>query len=180
MADNKIVAQQSKIQTVSSVSKSSPPVPKPKSGNHPKLVYNKNEPETSPNNVNYNLTIIKAIEMRAEGIDWKVITTELGYKQVGSVKTKVEAYINEHLDSSIEIYRNVIGTRLEMMSLAIKARADNGDITAINAQLKITDQAAKLYGLNAPDKQLVGHIDLTPENLFELTFGKAIEAQVTE
>lgn len=101
----------------------------------------------------------KCVEYRRGGMTFDAIARTLGYAGSGHAHTAFMNFMNAAPAEDIDTARRLEGDRLDMVQSAIWSRCldpdDSNQHWAIDRYLKITDQRARLLGLNRPVRQEV-------------------------
>lgn len=104
----------------------------------------------------------RAVDMRRAGVSWDAIARALGYASSGHAHDSFMTYMREYPRESIDDARQVELDRLDQLQAAIwqqcLASGSTNQHWAIDRMLKISDQRARLLGLNAPVRQEVSVI----------------------
>lgn len=104
----------------------------------------------------------RAVDMRRAGVSWDAIARALGYSDSSHAHKSFMVYMREYPRESIEDARQVELDRLDQLQAAIwqqcLASGSTNQHWAIDRMLKISDQRARLLGLNAPVRQEVSVI----------------------
>lgn len=109
----------------------------------------------------------RTYEMRLSGMTFKQIAKELKYADPsGAYQAYQRAREIVSLENLSE-WRLLELERLNALQGAIWGKALEGNLSCINAVLKISDLRARIIGLYAPDKIQVGRDDLQSEDLEE-------------
>lgn len=104
----------------------------------------------------------RAVDMRRAGVSWDAIARALGYASSGHAHQSFMRYMAAYPRESIADARQVELDRLDQLQAAIwqqcLATGSTNQHWAIDRMLKISDQRARLLGLNAPVRQEVSVI----------------------
>lgn len=104
----------------------------------------------------------RAVDMRRAGVSWDAIARALGYSSSGRAHSAFLSYMSSYPRESIDDARQVELDRLDQLQAAIwqqcLASGSTNQHWAIDRMLKISDQRARLLGLNAPVRQEVSVI----------------------
>lgn len=95
---------------------------------------------------------IKCLELRKRGYTHQAIADELGISENGSYKaTKrgLARLIEDIKESAREIVELEL-QRLDLLLAKLKTKIEEGDVSAINSALRISESRRKLLGLDAP------------------------------
>jgi hypothetical protein len=95
---------------------------------------------------------LKALELRRAGVDFQTIATQLGYTDRGGAWRAVQSALKRGFVEPAADLRQLEAERLDRLQAAVWAAALRGDTKAIDRVLRISDQRARLLGLNAPTK----------------------------
>lgn len=114
----------------------------------------------------------KAIELRRGGMLWDAIARTLGYSDAGHARTAAMAYMTNYPREDVDELRYLELDRLDAAQAAIWARCmdstDRDQTWALDRFLKISDQRARLMGLNKPVRQEVSVLtDATVESAIQ-------------
>lgn len=101
------------------------------------------------NNVVRHEQVMKAYELRLQGVAYKDIAKELGVAH-GTVWKWVKAELERTASEPREEVRKLEVERLDYLYSKLQKRIENGDDKAINSALKVMDRRAKLLGLDMP------------------------------
>jgi hypothetical protein len=117
---------------------------------------------SSPAVIARNERAQRAVDMRRAGVSFDAIARALGYASSGHAHTAFMTYMREYPRESIDDARQVELDRLDQLQAAIwqqcLASGSSNQHWAIDRMLKISDQRARLLGLNAPVRQEVSVI----------------------
>lgn len=97
----------------------------------------------------------KAIELRKAGATYDKIAEALGYENRSGAYKIVVGALRDLVQEPAQELRTLELERLDAMTLAIWARAQKGELAAVDRLLKIGERRAKLLGLDAPTAQSV-------------------------
>jgi transposase-like protein len=101
----------------------------------------------------------RAVELLREGKSYDEIAREVGFSHRGSAHRAVSKALAEREIEAVDALRQVELERLDRLQTSIWPRAMNGDVSAINAVLRVIDRRIRLLELarspEVPD-QLVG------------------------
>jgi len=109
----------------------------------------------------------RALELRMAGATWQQVADQLGYKQKSSAQQAVRRAIERETERVADIresYRTMQLLRLERSLRAIWPQVLQGDLFAIDRELKLMERQAKLLGLDAPTQ-----ITITEDTKSELS-----------
>lgn len=95
----------------------------------------------------------RAIELRAAGMSYDAIATELGYRNRGTVHHVVHAALAAREAESIALLREVHYERLELLVAGLWGRAREGDVPAIVGTLRVLEAEMRLLGLDGKHKK---------------------------
>lgn len=92
---------------------------------------------------------LRALEMRRQGRSIPDIarTLELAYR---TAQAYIEEALKECVTREVDLLRQLECQRLDEYLEKLKPRIDRGDEKAVNAALRVSEQRARLLGLNAP------------------------------
>jgi transposase-like protein len=90
----------------------------------------------------------RAIELRMQGMTYQQIADEMGYKNAGSVYTIIKAAQERQLGAAVEDYRETELARLDALQEALWPAAMAGDVSAVEATLKVIESRCRLLGLS--------------------------------
>jgi len=97
---------------------------------------------------------IKAVEMKKAGNSYQEIGDELGCSREYAyklVKNELKRLMEEVDESCLE-YREIENQRLDSLWTKAYAKVKDGDLSAVNTCIKISERRSKLYGLDGPQK----------------------------
>jgi len=94
----------------------------------------------------------RALELKIAGATYREIAATLGYNDGSAAYKAVQAGKRLGFAEPAAELRKIESDRLDRLQRAIWTQAVKGDLPAINTALKISDQRAKLLGLNAPQR----------------------------
>lgn len=97
---------------------------------------------------------VRALELVGEGKSYEEIAQAVGYSHRGSAHRAVFKALEERAVENVETLRAVELARLDALQLALWKRAEEGDVTAITAIVKIIEQRSRLLGLVRPGGQV--------------------------
>lgn len=114
------------------------------------------ESKTSPRRLAAAERQRQALRLREGGADFGEIAQALGYADPSGAYRSVEAALRRVPALEAQSYRKLNLRRLNRARLAIQRRVSEGDVSAIDRELAIQREEARLLGLYAPER-----IDLT-------------------
>lgn len=94
----------------------------------------------------------RALELKIAGATYREIAAALGYGDGSAAYKAVQAGKRLGFVEPAAELRQIESDRLDRLQRAVWTNAVKGDLPAVNAALKISDQRAKLLGLNAPQR----------------------------
>jgi hypothetical protein len=95
----------------------------------------------------------EAIAMRASGASLQaVVDAGIGYKTIAAVSKAIKEELARNMVAEVDTLREMMGYQLDQLLMPIWLRARRGELDAIDRAVKILDQKAKLFGLNAPQQ----------------------------
>ena len=94
----------------------------------------------------------RALELKIAGATYREIAAALGYRDGSAAYKAVQAGKRLGFVEPAAELRQLESDRLDRLQRAVWTNAVKGDLPAVNAALKISDQRAKLLGLNAPQR----------------------------
>ena len=109
----------------------------------------------------------RALELRMAGATWQQVADQMGYKQKSSAQQAVRRAIERETERVADVresYRTMQLLRIERSIRAIWPQVLQGDLFAIDRELKLMERQAKLLGLDAPTT-----ITITDDTKSELT-----------
>lgn len=117
-------------------------------------------PRTSPKDIEFIKALKKAIELRAFGVQYSEIIEQIKkadgepyWKSVQACQKVVAKALEDDLDQSKELARNIILNRKDRQIFKLMDRFDkNGSVLVSREIDRVDDQIAKLLGLYAPTK----------------------------
>ncbi len=94
----------------------------------------------------------QALELRKKCYTYQEIADALGCSRSGAYKyvSKALAELTEKVRNSADELRELENTRLDELWTKAYDRVQDGDLTAINTCIKISERRAKLNGLDSP------------------------------
>ena len=95
----------------------------------------------------------EALRLRSEGLTYREIAQRLGINSSTAYR-RVENALRAIPADGVEEMRQLEGERLDKLHAALWERALEGDLSAIDRLLTISARRAKLYGLDAPTRQI--------------------------
>lgn len=95
---------------------------------------------------------LQALELRRAGVDYQTIADKVGYTNKGTAYAAVQAALRRGFVEPAKELRELEADRLDRLQAAVWSAAIRGDVKAVDRVLRISDQRAKLLGLNAPVK----------------------------
>ena len=93
---------------------------------------------------------MQIVNLRKAGMDWASIAKKTGMKGPARAYERFMAVMKTYPREDVEEARNVESDRLDQVQLAIWTKCLTGDTWAIDRFLKLSDQRARLLGLNVP------------------------------
>jgi len=125
----------------------------------------------------------RAVDMRRAGVSWDAIARALGYSDSGHAHRSFMTYMHNYPKETVEQSRQVELDRLDQLQAAIwqqcLASGSSNQHWAIDRMLKISDQRARLLGLNAPVRQEVSVITESAVDTAIRDLQTQLEAQAT-
>ena len=91
----------------------------------------------------------KAVRLRREGLTLREIAARLGISPA-TAHEDISRALADIPAESVEELRTVWGERLEAATAVVMPQVEAGDLDAVDRLVRLTDRAAKLYGLDAP------------------------------
>jgi hypothetical protein len=110
------------------------------------------ESKTSPRRIEAAQKQKQSLELRMAGASFDQIGQALGYSSPSSAYRAVMAALAKVPEPEVKSYRIVNVERLNKLRLNNWQSAQNGDPKAIEVELKIQQEEARLLGLYAPTK----------------------------
>jgi len=113
----------------------------------------------------------KAFELRKAGVSYNKIGRQLGISSA-TVHKYIQTQIKAYHEEAKEHHRSMVVlelSRLDDMVLGIWSKARSGEYKAIDAMIKIMDRRAKLLGLDATQTTKQISVNMTPEQIMELS-----------
>lgn len=104
---------------------------------------------TRVNNVKRHEQVMRAYELRRDGMSYKDIAKVLLVAE-GTVWNWIKAELERTAQEPREEVRKIEVERLDYLYSKLKPRIDQGESQAINSALKVMDRRAKLLGLDMP------------------------------
>ena len=95
----------------------------------------------------------EALKLRSEGLTYRQIAELLGIN-TSTAYRRVENALRAIPADGVEEMRQLEGERLDKLHAALWDRALEGDLQAIDRLLTISNRQAKLFGLDAPTRQV--------------------------
>ena len=95
----------------------------------------------------------EALRLRSEGLTYREIAQRLGINSSTAYR-RVENALRAIPADGVEGLRQLEGERLDRLHAALWERALEGDLPAIDRLLTISARRSKLYGLDAPTRQI--------------------------
>jgi transcriptional regulator with XRE-family HTH domain len=95
----------------------------------------------------------EALRLRSEGLTYREIAQRLGINSSTAYR-RVENALRAIPAHGVEEMRQLEGERLDKLHAALWERALEGDLSAIDRLLTISARRSKLYGLDAPTRQI--------------------------
>lgn len=137
--------------------------------------------KTSPRAIVAQERAQRVVDMRRAGVSWDAIARALGYSSSTNAHHAFTTYMNNYPKESVEYARQVELDRLDQLQAAIWQQCLASDSSnqhwAIDRMLKISDQRARLLGLNAPVRQEVNVITETAVDRAIADLQTQLEAQ---
>ena len=113
-------------------------------------------PKSSANHLNAAERQRRALELRRSGCTLQEIADQLGYAGPSGARRAIETALEKTLSHEARALRVLESERLDRLQRGLWPKAEQGDIKAVEAVLKIMSRRAKLFNLDAPDtRQLV-------------------------
>jgi transcriptional regulator with XRE-family HTH domain len=124
-------------------------------------------PQEAPVNlVDETLGRKTALKLRAEGLSYKEIASEMGVSLQCAHNWVTAALEEARKDTaeSIAELRELESTRLDRLLVKWFKKAEEGNAEALSAVLRIAERRAKMYGIDAPTRTANMNVDVTAEN----------------
>lgn len=96
-----------------------------------------------------------AVELKAAGLTYAAIATQMGYANRGTVYRIVSEALKAHTVEAVEQLRNLEVARLDELQLALWPAAMAGDVHAASMVTRIIITRCRLLGLEVPGVQRV-------------------------
>lgn len=123
----------------------------------PKRVRNRRKSPNDPTVVARRTRDAEAVKLRRQGMTFDVIARTLGYASSGHAHAAFTAHMATYPKEDVEMARQLECDRLDALQAAIWQRCmdseDKLQTWAMDRALKISDQRARLLGLNRPVRQ---------------------------
>ena len=101
-----------------------------------------------------------AVKLRAQGMTLREIAAQLGVA-VGTVHADIQRALEDVPAEAVGTLRAVWGDRLDQGVRLVMDQIKAGNLDAVDKLVRLTDRAAKLYGLDAPRQvEMMGATDL--------------------
>ena len=111
----------------------------------------------------------EVVKLRRGGLTWDMIAERVGYNSPASAHAAYQRASVRIVQDDIEAIRKIETERLDMAQSAIWNKVLQGEISAVQALIRIQERRAKLLGLDQPFKQ---QIEVTSYD------GNSIDAEV--
>jgi len=95
----------------------------------------------------------RAVELALDGKSYDFIAREIGVSSRGNAWRTVQKALNDRVVAGVDELRELECDRLDALQVAVWAKAEQGDLKAIETVLKIMDRRARLLGLYPAKKQ---------------------------
>jgi transcriptional regulator with XRE-family HTH domain len=95
----------------------------------------------------------EALKLRSEGLTYREVAERLGIN-TSTAYRRVENALRAIPADGVDEMRQLEGERLDKLHAALWDRALEGDLQAIDRLLTISNRRAKLFGLDAPTRQV--------------------------
>jgi transposase-like protein len=92
----------------------------------------------------------RAVELAIEGCTYDQIAAEVGYANRGTAYKVVQAALGARTVAGVDALRSVESARLDALQAALWPDAMAGDVSAVQAIVKIVMQRCRLLGLLGP------------------------------
>lgn len=122
---------------------------------------------------------VEALELKRNGATNADIKKKLKLNSVSIVDSLIATVLRFYGERTIAEMRTDCNSKYERLLLSIEPKAYNGDRDSIKTMLTILKDQRSLFGLDAPAKVSVD-VTNTPNEMFKLTFGNVIDAEVIE
>lgn len=93
----------------------------------------------------------RAVDLRAEGHTIREVAEKLGIAP-STAAGDIDRALSEYPAEGVDLLRRLWGQRLDALLRAVWPAAMAGDLDAVDKAVKISNRAAKLYGLDAPQQ----------------------------
>lgn len=100
----------------------------------------------------------RALELRAKGMGFDAIASELGYRGPSGAYQAVIAGLKKTLQEPADELRKLEGERLDKLLNGLWAKAEDGHLWAVDRALNIMERRAKLYGLDSAPSDETGKL----------------------
>lgn len=117
--------------------------------------HHRTESKTSPRRLIAAEKHRQALILRMAGADFGQIAGKLGYKDASGAYRAVEAALKRVPEREVKNYRKLNLERLNSMRLQYWQRAREGDLEAMEMELKIQAREARYLGLDVPIQQII-------------------------
>jgi hypothetical protein len=97
----------------------------------------------------------EVVKLRRGGLTWDLIAKQTGYRHGSSAQDAYARACQRIVRDDIEAIRKMEEDRLDMAQASIWSKVMQGDISAINAFIRIQERRAKLLGLDQPLRQQI-------------------------
>ena len=92
----------------------------------------------------------RALELRRSGCTLQEIADQLGYAGPSGARRAIETVLEKTLCHEATALRVLESERLDRLQRGLWPKAEQGDVRAVEAVLKIMSRRAKLFNLDAP------------------------------
>jgi len=118
----------------------------------------------------------RALELRALGLSYDRIASELGYRGRSGAWRSVQSALAKVRAEGVTELRTLESERLDQLLSACWKKAVSGDPKSINAALRVCERRARLMGLDAPTRYEIAQLLQTEDwRRVKETITKALE-----
>lgn len=106
--------------------------------------------------IDRNRKLRDALELRKAGVPYATIAERLGWNSPQAAHKAVQKAMKQMVQDSVEEVKQIELERLNHLFMLAWAKAQNGDLRAIETAVRINERISAMRGLDAP-KQVENH-----------------------
>lgn len=107
--------------------------------------------------IDRNRQLRDALELRKAGVPYATIAERLGWNSPQAAHKAVQKAMKQMVNDSVEEVKAIELERLNHLFMLAWAKAQNGDLRAIETAVRINERISAMRGLDAPRETNVKH-----------------------